>query len=247
MADVSVHARPIALPAKSANAKHEAAYLWLRDAILTLQLRPGEPISDRLLAVQLGISRTPVRDVLHRLSAEGLVEIQPRRGAFVKDINISEVAALLQLREVNEGLAARLAAGAIAPITIETLRDRYQDILSGSRRLSFNELVDAGADLHDVILSRCANQRLGSFLRQLRAEIRRAQFFAWDAWRIGADTEEIQQRTTQEHLRIVDALASGDGAHAEHEMRNHIGNALDDLMRVFAQRGRAGRPYGGQP
>jgi DNA-binding GntR family transcriptional regulator len=209
------------------------AYEWIREAILEFKFQPGEPISDRAIAHQLGISRTPVRDVLLQLSAEDLVEIHPRRGVFAKNISVRDVMELLQLREILEGLAARLAAGAIPAETIRNLIARYEAILSGPPPLSRRELLTVGAPLHETIWEHCANGRLSALLRSLRVQILRAQYFVWDALRANDNNQEFKQRTTSDHLRILDALAAGDGDRADREMRMHIASTRADLTRVL--------------
>jgi DNA-binding GntR family transcriptional regulator len=88
----------------------DRAYLEVRDRIVTLQLAPGTLIHDEELMQELGMSRTPIREALLRLSAHGLVEFVPRRGAFVRDVNAGEVGAIYELRRELEVLAAGWAA-----------------------------------------------------------------------------------------------------------------------------------------
>ena len=88
----------------------EAAYGHLRDSILRGSLLPGTRISEPNLAEQLGISRTPVREALQRLSQEGLVELTPAKGARVRVLSAEEVREVYEARAMLEGEAARLAA-----------------------------------------------------------------------------------------------------------------------------------------
>src|SRR5262245_7295748 len=88
----------------------DQAYLRLRDEIVTVRLRPGDPLDEKALSQRLELGLTPVRDALKRLTLERLAVIYPRRGTFVTDINISDERWLTEVRIEMEGLAAALAA-----------------------------------------------------------------------------------------------------------------------------------------
>src|SRR2546427_8189935 len=88
----------------------EAAYLLIRDRILTLDLPPGSLVHEARLREELAIGRTPIREALQRLAHEKLVRSVPHRGTFVTDVNITDLARITEVRMVLEGHAARLAA-----------------------------------------------------------------------------------------------------------------------------------------
>lgn len=99
----------------------EAAYAQLKRAILTAAVRPGQPFSERVLAARFHLSRTPVREILRRLEREHLVELVPRRGAFVRRLDPWEVLEIFQARETVEPAAARLAAARAEPAVLRRL------------------------------------------------------------------------------------------------------------------------------
>src|SRR3954452_8730831 len=88
----------------------EQAYRKLRDRLIMLDIRPGDPINDGQLAAELGVGRTPVREALRRLETDHLVVSYPRRGTFATIVDITELAAISELRQLLEPLAARKAA-----------------------------------------------------------------------------------------------------------------------------------------
>ena len=88
----------------------EAAYRQLRDKLIMLEIRPGEPINDGLLAAELGFGRTPVREAIKRLETDHLVISYPRRGTFATTVDFTELADVSEIRELLEPLAARRAA-----------------------------------------------------------------------------------------------------------------------------------------
>jgi len=101
----------------------ETAYESVRQAIFSGQFRPGDRLLEGELAASLGISRTPLREALQRLEAEGLVTAAPRRGLIVTELERDEIASLYAVREVLEGLAGRLAAQHASSTEIDAMRD----------------------------------------------------------------------------------------------------------------------------
>src|SRR5689334_8336448 len=88
----------------------EAAYRQMRDKLIMLDIRPGEPINDGQLAAELGFGRTPVREAIKRLEVDHLVVSYPRRGTFATTVDFTELADVSEIRELLEPLAARRAA-----------------------------------------------------------------------------------------------------------------------------------------
>jgi len=100
----------------------DRAYVAIRDRVLTLQLPPGSPIDEDELIRELGIGRTPIREAIKRLALEDLVTVYPRRGTFVSDINISDLAQISDLRIQLEGHAAFRAAERATAADANTIR-----------------------------------------------------------------------------------------------------------------------------
>ena len=99
----------------------EMVYSRLEEEILTGELGAGTSLAEIALSKRLGVSRTPVRDALHRLAEEGLVEIVPNKGATVLGINVEDTVAIYKIRERLEGLASALAATRITEKEIDSL------------------------------------------------------------------------------------------------------------------------------
>lgn len=100
----------------------DRAYEALRDALLVLDIRPGDPLNDEALARELGVGRTPVREALKRLEADRLVVAYPRRGTFATAVDITDLAHLSEIRRTLEPLAAEGAARRAGPAAREELR-----------------------------------------------------------------------------------------------------------------------------
>src|SRR6476620_5461184 len=93
----------------------EAAYRQLRDKLIMLDIRPGDPINDGQLAAELGFGRTPVREAIKRLEVDHLVVSYPRRGTFATNVDFTELADVSEIRELLEPRAARRAATRATP------------------------------------------------------------------------------------------------------------------------------------
>ena len=105
-----MHFLPCHPPRTKSLSQAEAAYRQLRDKLIMLEIRPGEPINDGQLAAELGFGRTPVREAIKRLEVDHLVVSYPRRGTFATTVDFTELADVSEIRELLEPLAARSAA-----------------------------------------------------------------------------------------------------------------------------------------
>lgn len=200
-------------------------WVWeeLRDAIIELRLRPGEPLREVALAEQLGVSKTPLREAFARLEQEGLVETTSFKGAVVTGYSEIDLKEIYELRALLEGAAARAAAERSKDETLEALRD----VVDRSR-----ELRDAGdlvglagliGQFDLIVYAQVSNERISALIDNLRAHLTR----------IGKLTESIPGRveaSVEEHAAIVDAIVARDADEAERLMRVHIGSVLADQL-----------------
>lgn len=196
----------------------EQVYNILQKGIENGTLKPGERIREDKLAAKLAVSKTPLRIALHQLKESGLVRIDPRLGIYLAVPSESEVATLIEMREVLEGLAARHAARKICDKQIAKLRGCFsafeENTLANDRQAyaaadhKFHRLLVAASESPELINSlKIINLRL--HLNRLRMSYTRAH-----------DLRPIHR----EHLAIIDALAAGNAATAERLMRAHIHN-----------------------
>lgn len=211
-------------------------WVWeeLREAIIELRLRPGEPLREVALAEQLGVSKTPLREAFARLEQEGLVETTSFKGAVVTGYSERDLNEIYELRTLLEGAAARAAAERSSAETLDELRD----VVVRSRELrDMGDLVGL-ADLLGrfdlIVYAQVTNVRIGALIENLRAHLTR----------IGKLTEAIPGRveaSVEEHAAIVEAIVARDPDEAERLMRVHIGSVLaDQLAREASQQGDAG-------
>lgn len=194
------------------------AYGAVLDMILRGTIAAGEPVTERLIAARLGMSRTPVREAVRRLEGEGTLERQRGGALIVRPYSMETFLHALAVRRLLEGEAARLAAGKIAPAVIAEARQRIA-------RLRVEGLGDAARrddrDFHAAVAEASGNPVLASTIGDLRK--RTAMF------RLGRLPERVDQ-VCDEHLAIVAALAAGDGEAARTAMQTHIDNVRAHLL-----------------
>lgn len=205
----------------------------LRRAILSGRFPASARLRQTDLADQLGISRTPIREALVRLHDEGLVELLPGGGVRVKSMNLDEAVELYDLREVLDGLAARLAAGRATAAALGRLDKSLQRMAECVERQDPNRWFQAHVDFHDEILRAAGNRPVGRLSSVVRLSIRHFHPLL-------LRTERRLERAYEEHRQIYEAIAARDGEAAERLARTHIANAKEIVLKVMPQGGSHG-------
>lgn len=196
----------------------DKAYSTLRNGIFSGRYRPGDRLKERDLCAELEVSRTPVREALRRLAADGLVIIEPRRGGVVAEMRPNEAAEIFSLGAVLESFAAKLAAGRATPEALAALDDILEKMAKTLRRGGRHmrsAYMELDGELHGRIVAMADNRRLTSVLNQVVSLPVLVNAFV----RYSAD--DLRQSLNQ-HRTIVAALHAGDAEWAESSMRNHI-------------------------
>lgn len=215
----------------SAGPRPAQVYDRLKDAIITGMLRPLERISENKVAADFGLSRTPVRQALQRLEAEGLIQVVPKRGSFVSRPTVEDILEIYQIRTPLEGVCARVAAERIEAEQLVTL-DRLVKIEQGRGPGKVPERsLRAAAQFHAVIAGCSRNQRMATLLSDLQNQVHRVRVL-WPS------TVTRLTDTWVEHAKIVAALRAHDGAEAERLMVEHLERArLSTLNRILPSTG----------
>jgi DNA-binding GntR family transcriptional regulator len=205
----------------------------LRALILTGEYGPDERLIEEQLAERLGVSRTPVRQALTMLEAEGLVEITPNRGATVCSFSIEDVWDIYDLRAVLEGHAARRAAGRIERRELERLRElaREMEGLPGQfddHEEEIRALVALNQEFHGTIVEASRNRRLERLINRTVEIPLMFKAFYWYT---------LHERTISNHYhrRILEALENGDAERAEIIMREHVYEGRDFVIRALKE------------
>lgn len=200
----------------------DQAYVTLRDAILSHELRPGSRLSVPVVAEQLGISRSPAREAIARIANEGLALVTPNRGAVVADVAPADLIEIYQLREVLEGLACRLAATAVTEDELAGLRELLGEHSRAVEQNDPERHYDLDASFHATIRGIAASSRLSTSLEMLQGQIRLAMHTTHRS--PGGMAQALA-----EHRLILGALESHNPDVAETVGRAHIARLLNEL------------------
>jgi DNA-binding GntR family transcriptional regulator len=200
--------------AGAARSQSEAAYLRIRDRIVSLEMPPGSVVQEARLRKDLQIGRTPIREALQRLALENLVKSIPHRGTFVTDVNITDLARITEVRVVLEAHAARLAAERLLASDKAAIRDLLEVLESGGVT-DQRELMRLDQRIHRQIYRAARNSFLESTLeRYLNLSLR--------LWYLVLDREVRLREAVVEHVELLRAVLAGDGSRAEDGMRRHV-------------------------
>lgn len=231
----------------------DVAYDYIRRRILSGDYPPGHSLTTNALSVEIGVSRTPVRDALRQLEADGLVTIQTRLGASVKRIELDEFRELCDLRLALESQAAGLAAKnrseadllemGYALEAMRTLTERIQTEAEEGPVLE--ELRREDVRFHVAIMTAAKNSRMKKEILRLHLINRIVGLPAASSIEGLTDRHERDQRrlTVQaSHQEIFDAIRRSDAPAAKAAMEHHIQDIVDNTLRVMARA--QGRPAG---
>lgn len=198
----------------------------LREAIVTLELNPGEAIDKIAICKRLEVSRFPVSEALARLQAEGLVDILPQRSTSVSLIRISEVSEYMLIRKALESEAVRALVGNHTDAVIAALHD------SIARQRQAGKIGDRTAfhrhdcEFHEHLFAAMQFGRIKAIIESARANVDRARQLINSPRRLAI--------TISEHEAILSAIESGNADHAAAAMRAHIDAVMSELM-AFAK------------
>lgn len=217
----------------------ERAYRALREEILDGVLAPGTALAEVEQANRLGVSRTPVREALARLEADGLATAASARVLQVSALDAASIVSLYEVREALEGQASRLAARRRDPARFAELRRRLAEA---------PELLDEGADglrayydvvdaLDDEIEAAVANPMLAAALQSARLHSARVR-------RLARQHPERLRAAASEHLLIVDAIIAGDTDLAAHATHVHLHLSLRHALASIEERSALVSPTG---
>jgi DNA-binding GntR family transcriptional regulator len=200
--------RPVARPAPL----REAVYETLTELIIDGTLRHGQHLVEAELARQLGVSRQPIREALHRLQAEGWVDLRPGLGAFVHTPTEHEVDELLDVRCLLEAEAARLATRAATPESVAKLREISGRGLQAIKGDDVEGIVAANSEFHAHVTEMSGNAVLADLIHFVDRRVR---------WYYRAVALARGRESWAEHTALIDAMEAGDEAQAAETIRVH--------------------------
>ncbi len=207
--------------------QRDSAYEKLLTLIVEGQLLPDQPISERQIAAELEIGRTPVREAMRALAQDGLLEIIPARGTFVRSISSDQLRELYEVRQALEGQAAELAAKNGATEELLGFRDKLERSRATRTDKKLGETYAIGADFH-VEVFRCAGN---SILTELYLPIR-------NRFRVTMSLGRYYDRDwvingVDQHLSILEAICARKPAKAKRLMRAHLQQSFESKQKIL--------------
>lgn len=202
----------------------ETAYRRIRHMILTGEMRSGDKLLENQLATAIGVSRTPVREALNRLNAEGLVVLERYRRGIVADFSLDDAVEIFRLRAVLEGHAAGRAAIRISNADLERLQELERVMEKQFQELGWNQHLEGfdklNAEFHAVIASAAESPRLEKILAS-SLELPASIFN-----RYSEPVEVRTRRTHAQHREILAALSARNAEWAQAAMNAHLFSLL---------------------
>ncbi len=204
----------------------DQAYFAIRELIVTLELAPSSVISEAALMERLSMGRTPIREAMRTLAHEHLIDVYPRRGAFVAGIDTRDLRALSEIRALLEPEAARYAAER----STESDRAQTNALLAELTHLSgkpnHRNLIQLDQRIHHHIYASAHND----FLAQM---CERQYMHALRIWFLALDRVENLAEAVLEHQALLEAIRDGDANRAAKEMSAHINGFEASLRKVI--------------
>lgn len=195
----------------------ERAYRAVSAMILSGEVVEGDWLREVALAEQIGVSRTPIREALSRLAAEGAVVMHPRRGAQLVSLSDEEMESLFDLRVRFEPLAAKLAVPRLAAEEIAelvTLSEQMEELLDATPP-DWQEMTRLNNEFHAVFIRHAGNRHLSLAIQTVIRPVVVARTFQ-------TYSPHALERSMRHHAELIDAARAGDGDWAEAVMRAHI-------------------------
>ncbi|MDF2676826.1 MAG: transcriptional regulator GntR family [Bacillota bacterium] len=205
----------------------EIAYSQLKDDIFKNRIKPGDCLSENLIASEFNMSRTPVREALRMLESEDLVEIKDGIGIYVKTISFKDIKDIFEVRKAIETLAIKTSINRIMDYEVDELREKFIDLLNEHEHgvdVSLEKFASVDWELDELIVNKCNNDYIISIIKEINAKIRRYQYLSHEAYN---DVKE----STEQHLKILSLIKEKKLEELIEENEKHIDWALNCFLK----------------
>jgi len=225
--DVSKFRSFEAFPAKTSFGQHIFGYL--RTSILAGNIMPGSRLVENKVAQALGISRTPVREALHKLEQEGLVKQIPQGGYAVTGLTREEIEDIFGIRSLLESYAARLACARYEKDHLAALEEKHQEATRFVPQGRLDDLAKVNAEFHDMLYSISGRPKLIEIIGNLQSQIQRFRS-------IILTNEDNARISLDMHSKLLQALKKRDEDRVEKLMKDHILQGQKIVMKALEKR-----------
>lgn len=208
----------------------EDVYARLKEQILTCALAPGAELRELVLVEETGHSRSTVRTALGRLVADQLVEVRPRKGYHVSEVDLADVREVFELRMLLEPAAAELAARRAPRARVEELHDLAHARGDAGDPAAYAAYLADNREFHVRIAEAAGNQRLAAALRGVLEEMQRLFFLSRATRSGGTDDRGGGEQAQHEHHALYDAILAGDAERARQVAETQIEESRERVL-----------------
>jgi DNA-binding GntR family transcriptional regulator len=202
----------------------ERAYDEIKRRIIALELAPGKRIDEQALSLELALSRTPVREAIFRLAAEGFVELRAKAGFVVRPIELLDVAHLFEAHIMLAKAVARLAARRVTPLQLEQLRIANAAVVDAIETRDYLAMTSTNAQLHRLEAEAAHNSYIQAMAKSIHDHGQRLAYLCYGG--TGSDSElEIDEhlaKVMHDHRQMLAELENGDADAAERIAVGHV-------------------------
>lgn len=216
------------MPTKSVRSRepslNEQAYQKLKNALITLSYKPGEYLNTAQVMDEMAMGRTPINQAIHRLSAEGLLQILPRKGVMVSPLSIDDALNMVDVRLANELLCIKLVCKKMTTEKLVVLKALNAQMQQACQEMDHVQMLALDGQFHQTLLEIADNRWLTDILSILHAQ---AQRF----WASTLSNQQHMQEVVAEHNEILIALEARSTEQAEHAVQSHILSFRQSLLK----------------
>lgn len=200
----------------------------IRSQIVEGRLEPGARLNERVLCEQMGVSRTPMREAIKKLAGQGLITLEPNRGAVVHRLSTSEVAAAFEVIAMLEAMSGQLAAERASDDEVAHISALQAEMERAHRAEDLPAYYRVNAQIHSALNEAARNPVLEEVFRSVNLRLQSLRF------RSNLDREKWDAAVV-EHAEIVKALAARNGPLVGELLRNHLNHKRDIVLRLMEQ------------
>jgi DNA-binding GntR family transcriptional regulator len=200
----------------------------LREAIVSGELKPGDPLVETEIAAQLGVSRAPLREALQALSREGLIETLPYRGTIVRNLTRTDIEELYSFRSLLEEFALRRVIERDSTDDVRVLRSHFEEMLAAAKRDNVREVNLADRRFHDALIDLSQHGLLQASWQTVSLRVRQVMS-------LRNRRNQDLTRVAYNHVPIIEAIAQQNLAEALRLLREHIASSGDLLAEMWEQ------------
>ena len=198
-------------------------YRILKKEIIKGSFEPEAKVLEGRIADQMGISRTPVREAIRELAAEGFVILSPNQGVVVRSVSAENIREVLQIHSALEGLAARLSCEVINEEELKELENYANKMEKLANKKDLSAYSEVDLKFHELIVNICRNKRLIEMRKNISDQVQR--------YRIGSlSIPKRLKESLKEHQKILKAFKTKDPKKADSTSQKHIQNALKNIL-----------------